>query len=132
MSEYEAVDLFRSMIADLHQSMFGYISLLSAFMVASYLTADKLRTGLMVVFLSLYSLFALNFVIQFVMMSTDAVSLYDHILLEKNAGTYDLEWFGKNPAWAGYSATATRISVAIGGYIGTLVFFFYQRHQKPV
>ena len=122
--------MFRALIADLHQSMFGYIGLLSAFMVASYLIANKLRTVLMIVFLTLYSLFALNFVFQFLMISTDAVSLYDHILQEKKAGKYDLEWFGKNPAWAGYLATATRIGVAIGGYIGSVVFFFYQRREK--
>jgi cellobiose-specific phosphotransferase system component IIC len=130
MSEYEAVYLFRELIADLHESMFGYISLLSAFLIASYLIAHKLRTILMIVFLSLYTLFALNFVFQFLMMSTDAVSLYDYIMQQKKAGTYDLEWFGKNPAWAGYLATTLRIGVAAGGYIGSIIFFFYRRHNK--
>jgi len=130
MTEYEAVYLFRELIADLHQSMFDYVSLLSAFLVASYLIADKISSVLTVVLITLYSLVALNFAFQFFLMSTDAVSLYDFILEQKEVGEFDLEWFGKNPAWAGYMASTTRISTAVGGYVGSLVFFFYQRHKK--
>jgi len=130
MNEYEAVYLFRELIADLHQSMFGYIGLLSAFLVASYLIADKLSTVLTIILVTLYSLFALNFVFQFFMISTDAISLYDHILESKISGSYELGWFGKNPAWAGFMATSTRLGVAVGGYIGSLVFFYYQRRKK--
>ena len=130
MNEYEAVYLFRELIADLHQSMFGYVGLVSAFLVSGYLVADKLSTVMTLVLITLYSLVALNFAFQILMISTDVVSLYDFILQQKEAGVYDLEWFGNNPAWAGYVVSATRTSAAVGSYIGSLVFFFYQRQKS--
>ncbi len=132
MTEYEAVSLFYEMIGNLVNILFGYISILSAFLIMSYFAAGKLNGWLLTIVLSLFSFACLMFIAQFNFIKMDMQSLYRYIIEIKTADDTALSWFGNTPAWTVRSQTILQNLVTIGGYFGCIVFFVFQRtlHKK--
>ena len=129
MTEYEAVSLFSEFVGNLLQVLFGYISILSAFLVMSYFAASKLNKVLMVIVLTLFSLTSLMFIVQFNYIKTDMENIFSYILELQANGSGGLSWFGENPLWTVRFSTIVQNLVTIGGYFGCLGFFFYQRSR---
>jgi hypothetical protein len=130
MTEFEALDLSNQFISETNQLQFGYFSILSAFLVMSYLVAHKLSHVLIVIVLSLFSVFMLNFIAQIYANNAALDSLFIYIAEQKELGNYDLEW------WSVDSGFVTPVMYTIiqtlstfGGYVGAITFFFYQRHR---
>ena len=51
------------------------------------------------------------------------------MLSKKESGVYVLAWFGNNPIWIPRSLTVIQIIIGVGGYIGSVIFFFSK--SKP-
>ena len=130
MIGYEAVSGFNELVANLNNLLFGYISILSAFLIMSYFAASKLNSGLASIVLVLFSLACLMLIIQFNFMKTDMQHLYRHIVELKAAGDPTVDWFGQNPPWSISVLTIIQNLVTIGGYIGCLLFFFSKKRNR--
>ena len=127
MTEAEAVMTFREFVGESNQLLFGYISVVSAFLVMSYFAAEKLHNLLAVIILAIFSAVALLLIFQVYLLNIDIDNLYAYIYTQKTSGVYELSWFGQNPAWSARVLTVLQVLSTLGGYIGCMVFFFYQK-----
>ncbi len=132
MSEYEAYDIIMSIATQTYSLMFGYFSLVFGFIVMSHLAASKLSGKLVVVVIGLYTLASVVIVLNFYALNVDLDSLYVYMLDQKASGAWDLAWFGMNPLWVPKLLTLMQVLLALGGYFGSIFFFFYsRRHPDP-
>lgn len=127
MTEYEAISLFNEIFSNLVQVLFGYISILSAFLVMSYFAADKLNKVLAAIVITLFTLFAIMLVIQFNFLRIDLLNIYEVILNIQSSSSEGNVWFGNTPLWMVNIQTIVQNLITIGGYFGCLAFFYYQK-----
>ena len=129
MTEYEAYDTLMSLASLSYDLMFGFFSLIFAFIVMSHLAAQKLSGQLISVIIALYSLAVLVIVLNFYALNVDLDNLYLHMMMQKQNGTYDLSWFGSNSPILPKSLTMLQILLGVGGYFGSVFFFFHSRKK---
>jgi hypothetical protein len=127
MSEYEAYELLMSLSANSFQLMFGYFSIVSAFLVMSYFVAEKLSNAHSKILLILFTLSSAFLVINFYALNVDLDNLYIEMITKKEQGIYELAWFGANPAWVPQSLTVLQTLIGLGGYLCSVAFFYFQR-----
>lgn len=127
MTEYEAYDTLMSLASQTYNLMFGYFSLVFGFLVMSHMAARRLSSQLVAVVIGLYTLATLVININFYALNVDLDNLYMYILNQVQAGAFDLAWFGMNPSWVPKSLTVFQILLGLGGYFGSLFFFFHRR-----
>ena len=129
MSEAEAYEIILLIASELSHLMFGYFSIVSAFLILSFLIAEKLNALQSAIILLLYTICSLFIVLNMYALDVDLDSLYEEMLVKKASGEYELAWFGKNPLWIPVSLTYIQLSIVVGGYIGSILFFFSK--SKP-
>ena len=95
----------------------------------SYFVANKLTVPLTTIVLALFTTICGILDARLILPRDDFQSLYLYILRQKGAGNIDLPWFGTNPEWAVQILTYLFYAVTVGGYVGCLAFFFYQRSE---
>lgn len=127
MTEYEAYDTVLSLSSETYSLLFGYFSLVFAFLVMSYMAAKKLPDSLALVVIGLYTLATAVIVLSFYALNADLDNLYAYILERKMEGDYDLSWFGSNPVWIPQTLTGLQVLVGLGGYFGSIYFFFHNK-----
>ena len=127
MTEYEAYDLLISLAGESFQLMFGYFSIVSAYLIMSYVAADKLGVLHSYILLVLFTLSSAFLVINFYALNVDLDNLYVDMLLKKEQGIYQLDWFGGDSVWVPKSLTVLQTLIGLGGYICSVVFFFFRR-----
>ena len=130
MAEYEAYDLLMSLASESYQLMFGYFSIISAFLVVSYFAANKLRTAHSNILLILFTLASAFLIINFYAINVDLDNLYADMIMKKEQGTYELSWFGENPLWVPRTLTFLQTLIGLGGYLCSVVFFYFQRQSR--
>jgi hypothetical protein len=130
MTEAEAVMTFREFVGESNQLLFGYISVVSAFLVMSYFAAPRLNNFLSSIVLTLFSVVAFLFIFQIYLFNNDIDQLYAFIYSQKDSGVYELSWFGQNPAWSARLLSLLHVLSTLGGYIGCMAFFFYQKRHR--
>lgn len=130
MTEYEAYDALMSLAASSFDLMFGYFSLVFAFLVMSYMAARRLSRELVAVVIGLYTLASLVITLNFYALNVDLDNLYVYMMERKQSGEYDLRWFGDNPLWVPMSLTIMQVLLGLGGYVASLYFFFHARRRK--
>ncbi|MFT7289216.1 MAG: putative membrane protein YkvI [Halieaceae bacterium] len=130
MSESEAFELVLLMASELSQLMFGYFSIVSAFLIVSYLAADRLSRLQSAIILILYTICAMYVVLNLYALNTDLDNLYAEMLTKKESGVYELAWFGTNPIWIPKSLTIIQVAIGVGGYVGSVIFFFSKSKPK--
>ena len=130
MPGYEAFSLFNEMVGNLNTILFGYISMLTAFLVMSYISAHRLSTLLVVLVLVLFTAACFTFILQVNLIKVQMASLYEYMLHLKAEGDMSLQWFGNNPSQSVNFLTIFHNIVTVGGYLGSTVFFLYQRYQN--
>jgi hypothetical protein len=126
-SEYEAYDILMSLASQTYQLMFGFFSLVFAFIVMSHMAARKISGQLVWVVIALYSVAMLVVILNFYAINTDLDNLYLYMMAQKQSGAYDLSWFGANPPILPKSLTILQVLLGIGGYFGSVFFFFHSR-----
>ena len=130
MSEAEVITAFQGYLAQIYTVIFGYVSLLSGFLVMSYLVAHKLTNSMVGIIFALFTAVCVVLIINLQFLRTDFSSLQAYILEQMASGSLDLPWYGNNPAWAGDILTALLLIATVGGYVGSLAFFFVQRRSR--
>lgn len=129
MTEYEAYDTVMSIASQTYSLMFGYFSLVFGFLVMSHMAADKLSKKLVGVVISLYTLACVVITLNFYALNVDLDNLYLFMLDQKQSGAYDLSWFGMNPPWVPQLLTIFQVFLGLGGYFGSIFFFFHSRRK---
>ena len=119
--------LFLAYLEISNQLVFGYVSILSAFLIMSFFAADKLNKWLMALVFILFTTICAIIVIQLNFTRADMASLYSYLLTLEST---DSEWFGSNPGWAPAVLTTLLNIITFGGYAGCIAFFLYQRSSK--
>jgi len=130
MTEYEAYDTVMSLASNSYQLMFGFFSLVFAFIVMSHLAARKLSGRLVAVIIALYSVAMLVIILNFYALNIDLDNLYVYMVMQKQNGTYELSWFGTNPPILPKTLTVLQVLLGLGGYFGSLFFFFHSRRTS--
>lgn len=126
MSEYEAYDLLMSISSESFQLMFGYFSIVSAFLVMSHFVAERLSKAHSYILLALFTLASAFLVINFYALNVDLDNLYRDMLAKKESGVYELEWFGGNSVWIPVTLTYLQTLIGLGGYFCSVAFFYFK------
>ena len=129
MTEFEASDLLISIASETYQLMFGYFSIVSAFLMMSYFVANKLSSLHTFILITLFTLASAFLVINFYALNIDLDNLYLDMLTKKEQGIYQLDWFGDNPVWIPRSLTLLQTLIGLGGYICSVLFFVHLRKK---
>ena len=127
MSEAELYSAFHGALGAANTTLFGYVSLMSGFLVMSYLGAHRLPAFLASIVVALFSLVSGLLIFQIFLNRNDAQAIASYMFEEKQSGNLDLSWFGSNPFWATTINQYLMLAVAVGGFLGCIAFFFYQR-----
>ena len=127
MTEYELVDTFYTLSGLLDQFVANFITLLFAFLVASYLVSAKLDRRMVIVVIALYSFMALRYVGLYLNVADDMIALADQITQLRHEKGSSLEWMviGKELSTMHYTQTAAMFL----SYLASLVFFFHTRRS---
>ena len=130
MTEAELITAFQGYLGEINAILFGYISFISGFLIMSYLVADKLSRFLSAIVLALFTTASGVLILRLFFTRNDFASLYAYILQEKNAGNLDLAWIGTNPAWGPQVITFLEVATTVGGFVGCIAFFLFQRRNR--
>lgn len=130
MNEAELVAAFQGFIELNNQIFFGYVSLISGFLVMSYLVADKISVFLASIAVVLFSLVSSQLIFGIFLNRNDAAEIMAHLLTQRQLGKFDLGWLGTNPPWSADVTTFLYITTTIGGYLACISFFFYKRRNS--
>jgi hypothetical protein len=129
MNEHEGVALVLEYTNTSIQLVLAYASILSAFLVMSYLSANKLNGALTACVLTLFSLVCFLLMIQMLHIRTDLVHLVSYLHEQQANGVTDVPWFGNNSPLGSQVASILQMLVTIGGYFSCVGYFLYQRSR---
>jgi len=129
MSEAEAYELFTLIAEHLNQLLFGYFSVVTAFLMMSYYVAEKLDRFLAVIIVTLYTACCTWFFAGLYGWANDLSLLYVDIVNKKAEGIYELNWFGSNPIWLSYVVTTMQQILTFGGWLISVAYFYYKRRK---
>ena len=130
MNEAELITAFQGCLELNNQIFFGYVSLISGFLVMSHLVADKISAFLATIAVVLFSLVSAQLIFQIFLNRNDAEEIMAHLLAQRQLGIFDLDWLGTNPSWSANVSTFLYITTTIGGYFACISFFFYKRRSR--
>ena len=119
-----------SISSESFQLMFGYFSIVSAFLIMSYFVAGKLSTAHSAILLVLFTLSSIFLVTNFYALNVDLDNLYRDMISKKEQGIYELIWFGGNPVWVPVTLTYIQTLVGLGGYACSVAFFYFKRKSS--
>ena len=129
MSEAELIEAFLDYNSEVNTVLFGYVGVISAFLVLSYLVADKLPRVLAAIVLSLFTAASGVMISRLLLLRNDLEALYLYLLQHMASGNLDIPWFGSNPAWAPGVLTVFELGATVGGFFACIGFFVYQRRS---
>ena len=128
MTEYELVDTFYTIAGLSDQLIVSFVTLLFAFLIASYLASSRLDRRMVVVVIALYSFMALRYVLVFYNVSGDLVTLAETINESRLQAGSSLSWL---EIGGGMSMTlGGTIAAMFLAYLGSIYFFFYTRNRS--
>jgi len=132
MTEAELITAFHGYLGEINAVLFGYISFVSGFLIMSYLVAAKLSRFLSIVVLALFATASGVLILRLLFLRNDFTSLYQYILRQTESGNLDLPWIGTNPAWGTQLLTYLEVATLVGGFVGCIAYFLFQRRKQSV
>ena len=127
MTEYELVDTFYTIAELSDQLIVSFVTLLFAFLVASYLVSSRLDNRMATVVIALYSFMALRYVLVYYNVSDDLVTLADTINHLRQCSGSNLGWF---EIGGGMSNMIVGTTLAMFlSFLASIYFFFYTRRR---
>ncbi|MCH7830993.1 MAG: hypothetical protein IIB75_10615 [Proteobacteria bacterium] len=128
MTEYELVDTFYTIATLSDQLVASFITLLFAFLVASYLVSSKLDRKMTAVVIALYSYMALRYIVIYHNVTGDIVTLADTLTKLGLREDSSLGWL---EIGAGISTMHIAQSVAMFlSFVASLIFFFHTKQRS--
>jgi len=133
MTDSELLSAFMAAVESLWLIFSTYVSIVFAFLVVSYLVANKLQKSLSAIVVALYTLVALwsTWALSRGSMSVTAVA--GEMKARTQQGTFSIDWHpAANTPDILISAIPLLItSIAVLAYIGSIFFFYIQRKNPP-
>jgi len=130
MNEAELVTAFQGFTELTNTIFFGYVSLLSGFLLMSYLVADKISVFLALISVIMFSIVSALLLLGIYLSRNNAEQVMSYLRSQAKAGNFELAWLGHNPPWAADAMSALYVIATIGGYLASVVYFFYKRNAK--
>lgn len=103
------------------------MSLLSGFLVVCYLVADKLPVFLASIILTLFSLVSALLIFRIYLNGNTSSEILSLMREQHEAGTMNIPWMASDVSWSAKVVAILEILVTLGGYVGSIAFFFYRR-----
>ena len=132
MSEAELYSALHDALGAANTIVFGYVSLMSGFLIMSYLAAHRLPAFLATIVIALFSVVSGLLIFQIFLNRNDAQEIVSYMYEQKFSGNLDLSWWGSNPAWAATINQYLVVGVTVGGFLGCIAFFFYRRRVSRI
>lgn len=129
MNEAETIAAIQGFIGLTNQLFFGYVSLLSGFLLMSYLVADKISLFLSAIAVALFSIVSALLLFGIFLSRNNAEGLLGHLRKQAQRGELDLVWLQANPTWAGDVMTVLYLLATLGGYVASILYFFYSQRR---
>ena len=129
MHEVDLIGAFHGAVGLNSDVFFGYVSLMSAFLVVCYLVAHKLPTFLAAIVVLLFTTVSALLLFRLYLNGNDAAALLSHIQEQQALGNLDAGGFASNPPWSAPVVITLEILATLGGYIGCIAFFVYRRRM---
>lgn len=129
MIEIDLIAAFHGAVGLNGDTLFGYVSLMSAFLVMSYLASHKLPALLAWIVAILFSAVSALLILRLFLNGKDAGALLAHIQELQRLGEIDVGSFGTVPSWSAPVVVALEILTTVGGYLGCMSFFIYRRRM---
>lgn len=127
MNEADLMVTFQGYLSLTNQLFFGYVSLLSGFLVMSYLVADKISSFLASISVALFSIVSALLLLGVFLSRNNAEHLIAFMRTQAQRGELNLDWLGYNPSWAADVMSILYIIATFGGYLASVAYFFYKR-----
>ena len=128
MTEYELVDIFYTIASLSDQVVASFITLLFAFLVASYLVSSKLDRKMTAVVVALYSYMALRYIVIYHNVTGDLAALADTLT---ELGLREGSSLGWLEIGDGISTMHITQSVAMFlSFMASLFFFFHTKQRS--
>ena len=126
MTDFELISLFNEYENLTQYSFMNFVTIIFAFLIASFFVAAKLNKPMTAVVIVVFTFASLQQGLSVFLQFGDQSALVPEILSRDS-----LQWHGANRV--GEIAVEFFAVIYFGtiffGYIGTLIFFFHQRHQ---
>ena len=134
MTDYEMLSEFNEYWGTVFMVFSVYVTVTFAFLVASYMVADKLKTGMVWVVIGLYTITSLWLNIGLNRFAAMAGLLGAEIKRLVIIGQSSLTWttLSQEPDYILPLASYLIMIFPIFIYLGTLIFFFHQRRSGRV
>lgn len=133
MSDYEMADSFSSMFSGLQMLFTSYVSIIFAFLIASWLVAHKINTVMAAICLFLFTLVSIYFISFTFFIAQDMLNLGKIIGQKVEAGESSLSWTGFGDEWDDPPPLMNLLLfMELAAYIASLLFFYYQRKSGKV
>ena len=127
MSDYEFMDIFATTFNSVQQLFVNYVSILFAFLVASWLIAHKLSKVLVVLSISLFTLVTLYYISMTYFVAQNLLTMVELIKDRVVTGQSSLGWVGFTRVDDVPPLLPVLTITELSSYVATLIFFFYQR-----
>ncbi len=130
MSDFELVYMFTEDVNSLETAFMNFIAMLTAFLVAGYLVADKLKPSMVFIIVTLFTLAVLQQVLNLFAFQGDLTRITQEMLSRVAEGQSGISWHGstRHPSIIKRFMAFNPMAVTVFGYFGALIFFFHQRH----
>ena len=134
MTDYEIVSALTDSLTLLWTIFATYVSIVFAFLVASYLVARKLASGIVWLVLTLYTVVSVWAVFGLSRTSSTVIGLASEIKRMALEPGSTLGWHTavSTPDVLFSVIVTVNGSVGLIAYVGSIVFFFHQRHSKSI
>ena len=123
MTEYEIRDVMFGYFETMNDQAAMYFTLVSAYLITSYLVGAKLSTRQITIINTLYILWILGTINAVYTMMVGLEPIYDQLLV---AAEYEIEGVADRSGWA----VGSFLVVQVGGVLASLYFMWSVRHPK--
>lgn len=127
MTEYELVDTFYTIASLSDQLIASFITLLFAFLVASYLVSSKLDRRMTAIVIALYSFMALRYIALYYNVTGDIIALADTLTEFRLQEGSSIDWLEIGGGmWMMYAGTSAAMFLC---FLASIFFFFHARQR---
>ena len=132
MTDAELLSAFSSFVNTSWMIFTAYVSIIFAYLVAGYLISSKLGSKMVILVSTIYTLVAMwaIFAINTNLQSISAAASEIRRVVREGESTLDWLPVVKIPEFLDATVPIIVTLITIGAYVGSIVFFFYQRHHN--
>ena len=126
MTDFELLIAFNEMAINSQDSYMNFVSIVFGFIVAGYFIAGKLSRKMTILLTTLFTVVALQEALTAMFFLQDQLGLIPEMQTREKLQFHNASRIGDVAAPL---VIVTHITTLILGYVGSIIFFFHQRHE---